>query len=252
MYIYIYISKQKKVGWNVSCAPSWNLSTMAGRLRKSLRWCAVRRTCPMATTTPMASMFVWMDGLAQPLRSASSARRRLRPDDLEHSWTFNVSFSWDVCFHIRDIRNTWGNLPIWSICQSGLQQITWAIWTFNPVKRRAKPSTGYFNSWRFFRLTCPGRFGSPGRSEDCTFGVSLTGCGQSSPCVGLWGAQGSDGTSRKPSSFKQSASYQLLLYPIIKYHIIPYSIICYTILYHIIPCYTIINHIMIPSDHTER
>jgi len=63
-------------------------------------------------------MFVWMDGLAQPLRSASSARRR--PDDLEHSWTFNVSFSWDVRFHIishprysRHLREFANMINIW-------------------------------------------------------------------------------------------------------------------------------------------
>ena len=109
------------------------------------------------------------------------------------------------------------------------------------------------------------------RSEDCTFGVSLTGCGQSSPCVGLWGALGSDGnefheTHRalfSPLHENQLLSnsqlhinyYYTTIYHIIKYHVIPYIIpyytIYYTILYHIIPYYTIFYHISIPSDHTR-
>ena len=162
-------------------------------------------------------------------------------------WRFGT---WLLFFHILGISSSQlansiifqrGRSTTNQICQSGLQHwpdgSTWAIWTFNPVKRRAKPSTGDINSWRFFRLTCPGRFGSHGRSEDCTFGVSLTGCGQSSPCVGLWGAQGSDGRHAKTICFQTVSFISIIIIP-------HYKISCYTILYHVIPYYTILYHII--------
>ena len=87
----------------------------------------------MATTTPMASMFVWMDGLAQQMRSASSARSdentgnhtRSHFRNLEHSrYQFSMFvFTCETLDGIGQYDDN-NNLVVYeNICQSGLQMV---------------------------------------------------------------------------------------------------------------------------------
>ena len=121
-----------------------------------------------------------------------------------------------------------------------------AIWTFNPVKRRAKTIHWLLQLLEVFQIDMSWEVWEPWEIRGLYLWCLPDGLRTKLTVCWLVGSP------RERWHFAKTIFFQTVSFISIIIIIPHYKISYYTILYHIIPYYTIINHIMIPSDHTER